>query len=79
MGKELNVGDAAPDFNLPTDGGGRVQLADFANKSVVLYFYPKDDTSGCTAEAIAFSALKDKFAAARAVGHRDLSRQRGRP
>ncbi|MBV9288354.1 MAG: peroxiredoxin [Hyphomicrobiales bacterium] len=67
MTKELEVGDAAPDFALPTDGGGRARLADLRGKAVVLYFYPKDDTSGCTAEAIAFSALKAQFAAANAV------------
>jgi thioredoxin-dependent peroxiredoxin len=67
MAKELNIGDAAPDFSLPTDGGGKAHLADFANQTVVLYFYPKDDTSGCTSEAIAFSGLKDKFKAAGAM------------
>ncbi|MEO1689029.1 MAG: redoxin domain-containing protein, partial [Pseudomonadota bacterium] len=48
----LVPGDAAPDFALPTDGGGEAKLAEFAGKQVVLYFYPKDDTSGCTKEAI---------------------------
>jgi len=67
MTKELNEGNAAPDFTLATDGAGRVRLADLKGKSVVLYFYPKDDTSGCTAEAIAFSGLKNKFAATGAV------------
>ena len=66
MSMDLSVGDAAPDFALPTDGGGQARLADLKGKAVVLYFYPKDDTSGCTAEAIAFSGLKPKFAAARA-------------
>jgi peroxiredoxin Q/BCP len=55
------VGDRAPAFSLPTDGGGRISLADLKGKPVVLYFYPKDDTSGCTKEAIAFSAAKAKF------------------
>jgi peroxiredoxin Q/BCP len=64
MAKELDVGDPAPDFALPTDDGGQARLADFKGKAVVLYFYPKDDTSGCTAEAIAFSGLKAKFEAA---------------
>jgi len=60
MAKDLNVGDAAPDFDLATDGGGRARLADFNGKAVVLYFYPKDDTSGCTAEACGFrDALPD--------------------
>jgi peroxiredoxin Q/BCP len=61
MAKELEQGDKGPDFKLPTDGGGEARLADFAGKPVVLYFYPKDDTSGCTAEAIAFGRLKPEF------------------
>jgi thioredoxin-dependent peroxiredoxin len=67
---DLNEGDRAPDFDLPTDGGGRVSLADLKGRPVVLYFYPKDDTSGCTAEAIAFSGLKGEFeaAGARVIG-----------
>jgi thioredoxin-dependent peroxiredoxin len=64
MAKELSQGDPAPDFTLATDGDGRARLADLKGKAVVLYFYPKDDTSGCTAEAIAFSGLEAKFAAA---------------
>jgi thioredoxin-dependent peroxiredoxin len=51
---DLNEGDRAPDFDLPTDGGGRVSLADLKGRPVVLYFYPKDDTSGCTAQACGF-------------------------
>ncbi len=51
----LKVGDKAPPFDLSADGGGEVSLSDLKGKTVVLYFYPKDDTSGCTAEAIAFS------------------------
>lgn len=50
----LEVGDKAPDFTLPADGGGKVSLKELKGKTVVLYFYPKDDTSGCTAEACAF-------------------------
>ena len=50
----LEVGDMAPSFTLPADGGGKVSLKDLKGKKVVLYFYPKDDTSGCTAEACAF-------------------------
>ena len=61
MAKELEPGDLAPDFALPTDGGGKTSLADLKGKPVVVYFYPKDDTSGCTAEAIAFSGLKPQF------------------
>jgi thioredoxin-dependent peroxiredoxin len=52
------IGDKAPDFTLPTDGGGSVSLAGLKGKPVVLYFYPKDDTSGCTAEACGF---RDSF------------------
>jgi len=56
----VNVGDKAPSFTLPADGGGKVSLKDLKGKAVVLYFYPKDDTSGCTAEACAFrDALPD--------------------
>lgn len=56
----VDVGDKAPAFTLPTDGGGEISLDDFKGKPVVLYFYPKDDTSGCTAEACAFrDALPD--------------------
>ena len=66
---ELEIGDTAPDFSLPTDEG-EVRLADLKGRKVVLYFYPKDDTSGCTAEAIGFSeALKDfEAAGARILG-----------
>lgn len=63
----LKEGDIAPEFTLPRDGGGNVSLADFRGKSVVVYFYPKDDTSGCTAESIDFSTLASDFAAAGAV------------
>jgi peroxiredoxin Q/BCP len=64
---ELEIGDEAPDFALPRDGGGTLKLSDLRGKHVVLYFYPKDDTSGCTAEAIAFSQKKSEFDAAGAV------------
>jgi peroxiredoxin Q/BCP len=60
----LSVGHAAPDFSLPTDGNGTVSLSSLKGKNVVLYFYPKDDTSGCTKEAISFNGLKTSFAAA---------------
>ena len=50
----LKVGDKAPDFTLPTDGGGSISLKGLKGKTVVLYFYPRDDTPGCTAEACAF-------------------------
>jgi peroxiredoxin Q/BCP len=56
----VDVGDRAPAFTLPADGGGKISLKDFKGRPVVLYFYPKDDTSGCTAEACAFrDALPD--------------------
>lgn len=64
---ELTKGSVAPDFDLPADGGGRVRLADLKGRKVVLYFYPKDDTPGCTKEAIAFSCLVDAFAEAGAT------------
>ena len=67
MSKPLKPGDLAPDFDLSTTGGVRVNLARFKGKRLVLYFYPKDDTSGCTAEALRFSELTDAFAAAGAA------------
>ncbi len=54
MGKELKVGDIAPDFEALTDAGERVRLGDFRGQRVVLYFYPKDDTPGCTTQACGF-------------------------
>lgn len=54
-------GDKAPDFLLPGDGGQTIRLKDFKGKPVVLYFYPKDDTSGCTREAIEFTAVLKDF------------------
>lgn len=57
----LKVGDTAPDFDLATDGGGRVRLSEMKGKPVVVYFYPKDDTSGCTKEAQEFTALLPEF------------------
>lgn len=52
---ELAIGDKAPDFTLATDGGGKIKLSDLKGKPVVLYFYPKDDTPGCTKEACGFN------------------------
>jgi peroxiredoxin Q/BCP len=63
----MDIGDTAPAFDLPTDTGANVSLAGLAGKKVVLYFYPKDDTPGCTTEAIAFTGLKADFAAADTV------------
>jgi peroxiredoxin Q/BCP len=61
------IGTPAPDFTLPRDGGGEITLSGLRPKAVVLYFYPKDDTPGCTKEAIAFSGLAAEFEAAGAV------------
>jgi thioredoxin-dependent peroxiredoxin len=57
----LETGQIAPDFSLPRDGGGTVSLASLKGKAVVLYFYPKDDTSGCTLEAKDFNTMKAEF------------------
>jgi thioredoxin-dependent peroxiredoxin len=57
------VGQPAPDFELTADDGSAVRLSDFRGQRVVLYFYPKDDTPGCTNEGKAFSALQAEFAA----------------
>ena len=59
--EKLGIGDLAPDFNLPRDGGAEQSLSQLRGKLVVLYFYPKDDTSGCTLEAHDFTALKPEF------------------
>jgi peroxiredoxin Q/BCP len=64
MARELAVGDKAPAFTLAVDGGGTVSLRDFMGRKLVLYFYPKADTPGCTREAIAFSRLRAAFARA---------------
>lgn len=61
---KLTEGTKAPDFHLSRDGGGSVSLADFKGRTLVLYFYPKADTSGCTIEAKDFSRLMPAFAAA---------------
>jgi thioredoxin-dependent peroxiredoxin len=57
----VTVGKPAPDFTMPTDGGGKVSLKSLRGRNVVLYFYPKDDTSGCTAEACGFRDTLPKF------------------
>ena len=64
---ELAIGNAAPQFELPSDGGGIIRLAELRGKIVVLFFYPQDNTETCTAEAIDFSALKPDFDRAGAV------------
>jgi peroxiredoxin Q/BCP len=62
MAKELKLklkeGDKAPEFSVNTNGGGKISLADYKGRNVILYFYPKDDTPGCTKEACAF---RDNF------------------
>lgn len=63
----IEAGVAAPDFTLPADGGAAVALSAFRGKPVILYFYPKDDTSGCTKEACGFRDLFPDFSAADAV------------
>ena len=65
MSAKIAVGRKAPDFTLPSDGGGQVSLADFKGKKLVLYFYPKADTPGCTIEAKDFSRLAPAFARAK--------------
>lgn len=67
MSAALQPGSPAPDFDLATDGGGRVRLADLKGRKVVLYFYPKDDTSGCTREAIDFTGAANEMKKAGAV------------
>ena len=57
----LSIGDNAPDFSMPSDNNGTVSLSDYKSKILVLYFYPKDDTPGCTKEAIGFSEMKAEF------------------
>jgi len=64
---DITENTPAPAFDLATDGGGRVSLGGLKGKNVVLYFYPKADTPGCTTEGQDFSALIDRFAAANAV------------
>ena len=61
MTEALNAGEKAPDFRLPSTTGSYVSLKMYRGKSVVLYFYPKDDTTGCTKEAIAFTQLTKQF------------------
>jgi peroxiredoxin Q/BCP len=63
----IDVGSAVPDITLPTDGGAALSLASLKGRKVVLYFYPKDDTSGCTAEACAFQEDLPDFTGADAV------------
>ncbi len=59
--KSLVAGDPAPAFELPRDGGGAVSLASLKGRKIALYFYPKDDTTGCTQEAMGFNGLQKEF------------------
>lgn len=61
MSNTLAVGDQAPDFSLPADGGRTVSLADYKGRKLVVYFYPKDNTPGCTTEALDFTAALQDF------------------
>jgi peroxiredoxin Q/BCP len=67
MAADLAVGDRAPAFTLPASGGGKISLKDYKGAPLVLYFYPKADTSGCTREAIDFTRLKSQFGKAGAA------------
>ena len=67
MTTQIEEGQAAPDFTLPRDGGGEMGPGDVTGKKVVLFFYPKDDTSGCTKEAVEFSHHAAEFEKAGAV------------
>jgi thioredoxin-dependent peroxiredoxin len=58
----IEIGAVAPDFTLQGNGGSTIRLSDHRGKAVVLFFYPKDDTAGCTAQAVAFSDLESRFA-----------------
>jgi thioredoxin-dependent peroxiredoxin len=64
---DVTVGQIAPNFWLPTDDEDSVTLTSLKGKTIILYFYPKDDTTGCTAQAISFSVLKSAFETANAV------------
>lgn len=64
MSNRPEEGDKAPAFEMAADGGGQVSLQDFSGKNLILYFYPRDDTPGCTKEAIAFTEKGADFAAA---------------
>jgi peroxiredoxin Q/BCP len=67
MANTLTIGDPAPNFTLAADGGGSVSLANLRGRKLVLYFYPKDDTSGCTIEAKEFNERLPAFEAANAT------------
>ncbi len=58
---DLQIGDIAPDFSLPADGGNQVTLSSFKGQKLVIYFYPKDDTPGCTTESCGFNDALNAF------------------
>ena len=58
----IEIGATLPEFDLPRDGGGSIQRSDLAGKAIVMFFYPRDNTSGCTKESIEFTTQKDAFA-----------------
>ena len=68
MAAALAVGAPAPEFHLARDGGGAISLADFKNRKLVLYFYPKADTPGCTVESCEFRDHAKDFAILRVIG-----------
>jgi len=68
--RELAEGDKAPDFSLPRDGGGNLSLADFRGQKLVLFFYPKADTPGCTTQSKDFSARQKALHGRRNRGRR---------
>ena len=59
--QELSIGEIVPEFNLLSDGNKNISISDFKGKNIIVYFYPKDDTSGCTMEAKEFSRAMDEF------------------
>lgn len=63
----VEEGSKAPDFTAPTDGGGKLKLSELKGKAVILYFYPKDDTTGCTKEACGFRDSLPDFSKAKAT------------
>ena len=63
----MNIGDKAPDFSLENQAGENISLKQFEGKWVILYFYPKDNTTGCTLEAVEFTALKEELEKMNAV------------
>ena len=81
MAAALQPGDKAPTLDLPSDDGGDIRLSDFAGRMVVVYFYPKDDTTGCTNEAKAFTETKGELDALGVVVvgvSKDLVKSHGR-